>query len=125
MTEPDLTRNKIGADNDSGFGIPKRKYRSLGNKLVLWFLLLALLPITLVAWISYQQASTSLTKAAEEELELSAGLSVRFIENWFDYRFMDLLGQAENQHNTALLMQLSQGLEQSEENSPAYVKSYD
>ena len=102
-----------------------KKYASLSHSLILWFLLLALLPLTFVSWFSYQQANKNLIQAAEEKLEQSAALSVRFILNWFDYRLMDLNTQAESQDNVALLIQLSEGLQNSGKSSVEYVKSYD
>ncbi len=101
------------------------KRHSLNRSLILWFLLLALLPMSLVAWLGYQQAKTSLTQAAEEKLEYAADAKIAFIRNWFDYRFMDLLSQAEQQRNAELLMLLREGLQQSGKSSTEYVESFD
>ncbi len=101
------------------------KRKSINRTLMMWFMLLALLPMSLVAWIGYRQANTTLTQAAELNLEYAAGSKVAFIRNWFDYRFMDLRSQAENQHNAALLMQLREGLQQSGKSPADYVKSFD
>ncbi len=98
---------------------------TLGRTLMAWFILLALLPMSLVAWIGYQQANTTLTQAAEDNLQQAADAKVAFLLNWFDYRFMDLHSQSENQHNVALLMQLKEGLQRSGNSSAAYVKSFD
>ncbi|WP_250656077.1 response regulator [Alkalimarinus coralli] len=103
----------------------KSKSTSLGNQLTFWFLLLSLLPLALVAWISYQQANSSLTQAASEELELSAKLNVSFIQTWFSYRFADLHTHAENNDNTELLERLTEGLRQSGQLPHRYVKSND
>ncbi len=96
---------------------------SLGNKLIFWFLLLSLLPLVLVAWISYQQANSSLTRAASDELELSAKLNVGFIQNWFSYRFSDIKTQSENKDIEQLLSSLTEGLEQSGQSLGNYTKS--
>jgi PAS domain S-box-containing protein len=98
---------------------------SIGHTLILWFLLLALLPMSLVAWISYRQTNIVLTQAAADMLEYDANSTVAFINNWINYRLMDLNNQAENQHNTALLMQLVEGLQQSGENPAEYVNGLD
>ena len=98
---------------------------SLGRNLILWFMLLALVPMSLVAWISYQQAHLSLTNAAAESLEQTATSKMEFVRNWFDYRFMDLNSQAENQHNAALLSNLREGLLQSGKTPSDYIKSPD
>ncbi|MBL4817416.1 MAG: hypothetical protein JKY74_18270, partial [Shewanella sp.] len=60
------------------------KLSSLSFNLTIWFLILSLLPLTIVAWFSYQQAKQSLVDAAEEELTQSSLLSVQSIESWFN-----------------------------------------
>ena len=105
--------------------LSEKKFRSLSSSLIFWFLLLSLLPMTLVAWFSYQQANISLTKAASEELEQSAALNVRFIQNWFDFRFMDLNNQADDDHSIDLLSVLIDGLKNSGKNLADYINSDD
>lgn len=100
-------------------------FTSLNHSLVLWFLLLSLLPLILVSSMSYQQAKDSLTIAASESLEESSNLSIHFIQNWFEYRLMDLNVQAESVANAELLAILIQGFKQSDKPLNEYVKSYD
>jgi len=119
MSECSLFSNNRG-ENSNG-----KSNRSLSHTLMLWFMLLALLPMTLVAWLGYQQANTSLTQAVARDLEQTALLKAGFIKNWFDYRFMDLNSQAEDHNNVALLMQLKAGLRQSGKSPAEYVKSHD
>jgi len=104
---------------------PAVKKRSLSTKLVTWFLFMALVPMLLVAWISHYQAISSLKQAAIDELEQAADLNVRFIQNWFDYRFMDIVFQAESQAHQHLLESLTEGFEESGQPLGDYVKSYD
>ncbi len=113
--------------NDSHFtkgNLQARTYTgSLGRTLLLWFLLLALLPMTLVAWISYQEATRSLTGAISERLEQGARMQAGFIENWFDYRSMDLKSQAGSRQNADLLQRLKDGLQKSGKGPAEYVDS--
>lgn len=102
-----------------------KKYTSLGTSLTLWFLSLSLIPLTMISLFGYYQAKENLTRAAEERLEQSAAMSVRFISSWFSYRLMDLNVQAESQSNSKLLRNLSEGMNKSGKNSTEYVKSYD
>ena len=111
--------------NKSQGGASTVKHKSLENQLIFWFLLLSLLPLVIVAWFSYQQANNSLSQAAADELELSERLNREFIQNWFDYRFMDLWIQAETRNNTELLSSLAEGLKLSGTKPEQYVKSYD
>ena len=99
--------------------------RSLNRTIMIWFLLLSVLPMTLVAWISYQQAHISLTQNAKDKLELAANSQIAFFDNWFNYRLMDLQSQAENIYNAHLVVLLEEGLQQSGKSSEEYIKSYD
>lgn len=71
-------------------------HHSISQTLLLWFLVLALLPMTLTAWLSYQQASESLRMDAAEKLEQAGSANIRFIQSWFNYRFMDIVYKAED-----------------------------
>ncbi len=99
--------------------------KSLRRTIITWFLLLSVLPMTLVAWISYQQAHTSLTKNAKNKLALAANTQIAFFDNWFKYRFIDLNSQAENKYNSNLLTLLKEGFQQSGQSTEEYVKSDD
>ncbi|MCW8932480.1 MAG: response regulator, partial [Gammaproteobacteria bacterium] len=100
-----------------------KKSTSLGKSLIFWFLLLSILPLLLVSGISYQQANSSLTLAAAEKLEQSSRLKARFIQNWFDYRFMDIKSHAEEKRIQRLLLKLSQGFQNSNTSLSEYVTS--
>lgn len=100
-----------------------KNYQSLSLRLVLWFLLLSLVPLILVSSLSYKQASDSLVTSAKTELTHSSQLTIRFINNWFDYRFSDLSFQAETASNIQLLKSLSEGLNDSALPVSQYVNS--
>ena len=97
---------------------------SLTQTLVVWFLILATLPMVLVAWISYQQAESSLTQDAKEKLEHIADSKAAFINNWFDYRFRDLSYEANNKNNLNLLIRLEERLRKSGGDLAKYVDSH-
>ncbi|WP_295030304.1 response regulator [Shewanella sp.] len=101
------------------------KLSSLSFNLTLWFLLLSLLPLTIVAWFSYQQAKQSLVDAAEEELTQSSLLSVQSIESWFNYRMVDLNVEAESINAGLILSSLTEGKKSSGKPVSEYVTSYD
>jgi len=102
-----------------------QKRRSISTKLMFWFVLLALLPMIIVAWMSYSQATSSLKQASIDKLVQAAGLNVRFIQNWFDYRFVDLDIQSRVKAHQNLLESLSEGYEDSNQSLRDYVVSYD
>ena len=103
----------------------KKVTKSLGNQLIFWFLVLSLSPLLIVAGISYQQANQSLSNAAADEIEQSERLNRGFIQNWFNYRFMDLSVQAEARNNTELLTSLVEGFKESKGKPESYINSDD
>lgn len=110
--------NKIKAEKQSRFS-------SLGRELILWILTLSLLPLIIISALSYMQNSSGFYISATEKLEQSSDLSVSFINNWFEYRILDLNNQAESNENISLLNSLVDGLRESEKSAGEYVKSYD
>lgn len=61
----------------------------------------------------------------KKQLNHSAQTNIKFIQNWFDYRFMDLKNQAKDRHNIELLEKLHEGFRQSKLSLENYVKSAD
>lgn len=101
------------------------KRQSLAKSLIVWFLLLSLLPLLIVAGLGYQQAQKSLKQAAADELIESSDLSIRFIKNWFDYRSMDISSEAEDENSQKLLQKLIEGHQASGKPLTEYIKSFD
>lgn len=104
--------------NTSGAG-------SLSNKLVFWFIASAVLPMTLIASISYYQAYSSLRQSAVDELVQAADLNVIFIRSWFDYRFTDIRFQSNAPRHRDLLLSLRNGYIESGSDLSNYVRSQD
>jgi len=102
-----------------------KKLNKLKNRLLLSYLLLALLPLLLIAALSYQQASEGLKKSAHESLLTSSYLGATFISNWFEYRFMDVKSQAESIKTSELLSSIEQGIKQSGQSPTQYVYTND
>ncbi len=101
------------------------KRGSLKRTLTLWFLLLAVVPMTFISWISYSEMNLSLKQNANSKLFQAARAKTAFLQNWFDYRFMDLRGQAEDSQNANLLLKLRKGYLASGLPSSEYVKSFE
>jgi len=96
---------------------------SISRTLIVWFLLLALIPMILVAFISYQQASKGLYQAAVNQLTHSAKADSEFIHNWFGYRFTDAIQQAQDPHSFQLLQELKSEFQQSGLSLAEFVQS--
>ena len=98
-------------------------HHSISRTLLIWFLFLAMVPMSLVAFISYQQASDGFYKSATDKLLNIAQADSQFIHNWFDYRFRDVNKHAEAPYSFQLLQQLKMDWKQSHQSLPDYVKS--
>ncbi|WP_394146832.1 response regulator [Shewanella atlantica] len=103
----------------------QRKYGSLSLSLILWFLMLSLLPLAGVSWFSYEQAKQSLLEVSQKELRQSSLLSTQAIQNWFQYRMVDLSVESVSPNNSLLLQSLIAGLDRSQLSAGEYVKSAD
>jgi len=99
--------------------------RPLKRTLILWFLLLALVPMGLLGLFSFRLGNASLAEAAEARLEAVARSTVVLVQMWFDDRVLGLESLAETRSNSEFLAQLRTGIEQSALDAPAYVKSDD
>jgi two-component system sensor histidine kinase/response regulator len=102
--------------------------RGLGLTLLSWFLLLALVPMTVVSLISYYNARNSLSEATEKSLFAIGESKTRFIDNWFNYRLLDLEVESSEVHNSQFLERLSEAFKKSGngpndfEGSPQYTQ---
>ena len=99
-------------------------YTGLTRSLVLWFLLLSLLPMTIISWFSYHKSQESLYNDAVNAMSQRTTLQIRFIENWFNYRFLDIQHQAENLSNARFLQRLVKALQSSGKPPSMFVGSY-
>ncbi|MBQ0720894.1 MAG: response regulator [Gammaproteobacteria bacterium] len=98
--------------------------QGLTRTMLAWFLLISLLPLTLVCMVGYQQGGKALSEAAVVTLQGHAAQKARFIDNWFSFRFADLRIQAESPQNVHFLESLAQDFAASGESASHYVTSY-
>ena len=103
---------------------PKNPKKTLQSSLIRWFLIMALLPLLIIAGLGYQQAHQNLSQSAADNLQVAASAKAQQMKTWFDYRRMDMSSQAENQHNSALLLSLEQGFKSSGETAEQYVRGF-
>jgi len=103
--------------------INKTKKTSLQHLLMKWFLALTLLPLIIISVLSYLQSRESLINKATSELVTSAYSTKTFIDNWFNYRMMDISIQAESLATAQALEALSKSYQQSQKSLNLFVKS--
>ncbi|MDH5546099.1 MAG: response regulator [Gammaproteobacteria bacterium] len=91
--------------------------------LVFWFLVLSLSPLLAISWIGYHQTKNSLVERALYSLEQSAKYNLRFIDNWFLYRFSDVRFMAAQNETTELLAKLKDVLLENKGSVENYLSS--
>lgn len=101
-----------------------KKRGSLRQTLLRWFLLLALVPMTIVSWIGYEAGRGYLIDSAKNQLERFSYLKTAFIDTWFDYRFKDLAGYAEVRVHSDLLSKLIEAERVSNMETQEFVASH-
>ena len=97
---------------------------SLTRRLIAWFLVVALVPLTAVSAISYYTAKKSLRNAASDSLSATVDERTAFISNWFHYRLIDLESQATNISNVRFLVELRGAFAKSGKTLKEFVKGY-
>ncbi len=110
------------ASDDKG---KTKKTGSLSRSLVAWFLILSLVPLSIVSWFSYQQVHDALTEAAANALEESSNVSANYITSWFERKLTDINYQSEDSTNSKLLTSLIKGFDKSKKPLSDYIKSTD
>ena len=99
-------------------------FTGLTGKLLLWFLLISLVPVTTVSLISYLNSRNSLILAADDLListaRLKAGKVLSLGERWL----IDARMQARNEGNIRLLKDLRKAYEASGESPEKFVESF-
>ena len=83
-------------------------FTGLGRTIFIWFLLISLIPVTVVSLVSYMNAHISLKADAEQSLTAAMQLKKEYLEAYFSERLNDLALQSENENNIQLLEQLRQ-----------------
>ncbi len=91
--------------------------------LMVWFILIALVPLTVVSSIGYFQAKDSLRNSIVETQRTTIALKTAFIDNWFSYRFLDLKTQSTSLENTRFLEKLREALQTSGKEAADFVGS--
>lgn len=106
---------------ESGLNIFKQ---GLGRQLLVVILLLAILPITVISFFSYELAKKELYDLKVGELKEIAGLQSRFLDNYIDRVTLDINIESELATNTQLLSSLVSAKLNSKHSLNEFVKSY-
>jgi len=96
----------------------------LTRKLLLWFLLIALVPLTTVSLISYLNSRNSLIRAADDLLVSSAWLKAGKVISLGERWLVDAEMQARNKENIRLLKDFRKAYVASGQSPEAFIGSY-
>ena len=110
-------------ETTEGLSIKHLYKAGLARTLLAWFLLLSLLPLTVVSGLAYLKSEEELRTNTMKSLTQRTDLQARFISNWFEYRFRDLRAQAENNTNVSSLLGLIESYKQSDKSIEDFVGS--
>lgn len=103
--------------------MPSSPWNSLRFSLLIWFLLLSLSPVMITSVLDYYQTKNSLKVIAQKKLNQSSKQSKQFIDNWFDYRYMEINTQAKMSATAKLLSTYKINWKNSKLPLPEYIKS--
>ncbi len=99
-------------------------FSGLGLTLAVSFLMFALIPMTIISWISYQTSLTILNAETEIALKTVATLKTREIRTYFNGMLNDLRYHADLESSTRLFEELINFYRQSDKSLKNFVGSY-
>jgi len=93
------------------------------RNLLMWFLVLSILPLIIVAMVNYYQVRTNLEKIAVEEVTLVGESRKNYFNNWFISRFDDLEQLSTSPITSNILTTLEQEFEEFDGEISEFIKS--
>lgn len=102
-----------------------KKYDSVINNHIYWYLLLGVATLLVILFFSYQYAKSSQLKSTVFNLAQSSELSSKFTDNWFAKRFTDLKSISVTAESSNMLQKLTSAYRSSELSLGEYVNSPD
>ena len=103
-------------ESDKGF--------SLNHKLLIYFLLIAIVPLSILTYFNYSYSVDTQKNKAFTHLEDLTKVNQKFIDNWFYYREVDISIYSRSRINANLLSSLIEGYQSSGQSLHEFVKSY-
>ncbi|MDF1881695.1 response regulator [Sulfurimonas sp. MAG313] len=100
------------------------KFKSIKTTLLVWFLIIAIVPVLFLAFLSYTNTVSELKKTAENDLIHSSRIYMDFINNWFHYREVDINVWSSDSNTLTFMQELNAQFQSSQISLEKYVKSY-
>ncbi len=99
-------------------------FSGLSRQVLTWFLILSLVPLSVISWLSYQRGYDQLYKNISESMQNIAVLQTKQIRDNFKRMVIDLNLESERQSNSKLLLSLINSHQLSGKSIAKFVKSY-
>ncbi|MCL4432675.1 MAG: PAS domain S-box protein, partial [Epsilonproteobacteria bacterium] len=87
--------------------------KSIASTLVVWFLLIAILPVLLVSWYAYTNAVTDIETMQREKLEETSSANIGYVNRWFERMYQNLNMWSQNEPTQQYLATLGKAWKQS------------
>ncbi len=96
----------------------------LGRRIFFWFMILSLIPLSIISVISYQNGKESLFHESRETLNAVAGIKARYISSYFLERLTDLGLLSQQRYHAETLDQFRTAFKSGKKNLDAFIKSF-
>lgn len=101
-----------------------KPFRSIKTSILGWLLVISLLPLIVAVSVNYNLAGEQITQEVEKHLVNKAASQASFIQNWFEYRFMDAEDIAASPATVNLLQNLSSASNNTNQSIKEFTTSY-
>ncbi|MBF0370262.1 MAG: GAF domain-containing protein [Magnetococcales bacterium] len=98
--------------------------RGIGRTLFFWFLAIALIPLGVISWTSYEKARLSLRQEAVKLLSTTLSLKKSHFQGFFNQRLRHLEAQSLSRTNLHFLQALQRAHDQVGPDGKAFVESF-
>jgi len=99
-------------------------FSGLSRQVLVWFMLIALVPIGVVSWVSFDRAQKALFEVTERYLVDVAVMQAQHIRSNFERLIVDLNNEAEQESNSHFLELLVEDFRGSGQDVHAYTRSF-
>jgi len=99
-------------------------FSSIKFILLSWFLIFAIIPLSVISYVWYDHTTDSMQKMSIRELKATSEMQEDFIGNWFKYREVDLITWSQSKSTVNFLKELQREKELYTKSLEEFVKSF-
>ena len=98
-------------------------YKSLNTTLLFWFMLISILPLTIIMYVSNQTTIDTIKQNTYKNLQDTLNLEKQFLINWFYYRTVDISNWSKMEKNVDFLRLLQDEYNKSGKTLSEFIQS--